>query len=672
VTDKPWILLLLSVTMIFVLAGCNSGSTFSEQNPPPPPGSTLSITFSPAPAASVLVNATTPVTAVVNNDPTNAGVEWLLSCASGNCGSLSLPHTSSGQATVYTPPSTLTGNTEIVNIAGYASADQFKNVLTSITVTAFGNNLSGPYVLAAQAVDSSSNLYQFAGVLVLDGNGGVSSGEQTINYVNLSGAYVSETDSGVISQECSYFLGPDGRGTMTVAPANSGDIASVTFGIIYLSPSQALLVLTSITFKDARGATGVSGTGTMDAQTWTSSAPALSGGYAFVLSGVESGSPNAIGGVFNIDSLPNNPDNISGAGSVADQNFAGTVIADVRKLTGNAGNPDSFGGTMFNFNVVNPSTTFSPTTFQLTGYVVDGIRIKLIESDANNIVAGIALGQGSATGNFVDPTSFSGTYVFGVLGTDLANSNTTPSTLTSAGVVTADGQGDLTGQTNVVLVAAQADISFTLAGGSYGASPDTASTGRFFASFHGQVPNQAFGAKFLFYLTGNGTPALFLAFGENALYPFLGAGIAYPQSAPPLTFNGTYGLNFTQYSQSLFYENDGTGWMTANSTLSPPLSGIADVNLAFTFTPDLPFSGTYSAPSSNGVFSATLTGNNSVFDVSPFAGNFYIIDPGHGFWVETDSFNSAGTGTGVATFGYYAPQTAPQSPVGSSAKRRRR
>ena len=57
------------------------------------------------------------------------------------------------------------------------------------------------------------------------------------------------------------------------------------------------------------------------------------------------------------------------------------------------------------------------------GYIVDATHIKLIETDnisgsttAFGSTAGIAIGQGTATGTFTGNASLSGTYVFGVLG----------------------------------------------------------------------------------------------------------------------------------------------------------------------------------------------------------------------------------------------------------------
>jgi hypothetical protein len=71
------------------------------------------------------------------------------------------------------------------------------------------------------------------------------------------------------------------------------------------------------------------------------------------------------------------------------------------------------------------------------------------------------------------------------------------------------------------------------------------------------------------------------------------------------------------------------------------------------------FSGALASPSANGLLPATMTGQ--VFDFSPFAVDFYVIDHGHGFFVETDLLNPNAP-SGVASFGYYAART-PQCPA---------
>jgi len=645
---------LLAAT-ISALAGCNSGSTFNVQNPPPPPPSSLCIGFGSSCSTttatySVPVNGTLILMATVQNDPTNSGVTWSVTCSStGNCGQLSALHTDSGNGTTYLPPPSLAGNSLNVNIVAFATANQATNVVAPVTVTAFGSSLKGTYVLEAQGADSNFNPYQFAGVIVLDGNGGVSSGEQTVNFNDpTSGLFVAKSDT-INNTGSSYFLGPDGRGTITLNP-NDADIGTETFSLVFLSNSQSLIAMLPTSTLT------ISGAGTMDLQT---AVAAPTSGYAFAVSGtdVTSASPTAFAGILNIDS----PNTISGKGSVADQNLAGTLASSSGNVTGTLSNPDSLGAVTLNLTIPGfPSTT----SYQFTGYIVDNAHIKLIESDNTSgtglgSTVGIAIGQGAATGTFKGATSFSGTYVLGVLGVDLTG--TTPATFTSASVFTADGSGDLTNgytdtswQQNGAQGTSGAQISASF-DGKY--SVDAKGTGRVQSNFLDFVPRQKpnFHPKFFFYLTGNGNPALVLDGGDiSADYPSLGAGIAYPQAAAPFTFGGDYGFSFTQQNGS---EDDGTAQIAANPATTPPsLSGIADDSRYV----GQPFSGTFTAPAANGngVFAGSLdngTSGNPPFPASPFNVDYYVIDQYHGFFVETDLVS--GPTTGEVSFGYYAGRT---------------
>jgi|HubBroStandDraft_6_1064221.scaffolds.fasta_scaffold00330_7 hypothetical protein len=635
-------LLLPPAAMILVLAGCG-GSTANVQNPAAPPDSKISIAFQPAPPGAILINATTALTAVVSNDPSNAGVDWSLTCSNpGNCGSLTALHTGSGQATTYTPPLTFSGNSQAINIVAFATADNTQNILAPITVTAFASNLKGNYVLQAQGIDTSFGPYQFAGVIVLNGNGAITSGEQTVNFFDQNPNVNAEVTRADPITSGSYFLGPDGRGTITVN-TNDQDVGLngvETFSFVYLSTSQALIAETDFT---------ESATGTMDLQT---SIAAPSGGYAFVVSGTDiaSQSPTAFGGIFNIDS----PKNISGNGSLADQNLGGTVTPEAT-LSGTLSTPDSFGAVTMNL-----TAGFAAAPIQFTAYIVDATHMKLIESDntsgtGSGSTGGVAIGQGTATGTFGNLTAFSGTYVFGMVGVDLTGF--TPSTLTSAGLFTADGAGNLVnGFTDTFLQqsGAQGTAGAQISGAFTGAyALDNEGIGRVRLLFDhlAPAPNPVVLPRLFFYLTGNGNPPLVLDGSDVSFdYPSLGAGIAYPQSAAPLSFGGKYGLSFTQQNGS---ENDGTAQINANSSAGT-LSGVADTNSTFNPTFDNPISGTFAPSASNGRFAGTLTGQT--FDYSPFAVEYYIIDPSHGFFVETDLVNSSSP-SGVVSFGYYAART---------------
>lgn len=680
---RRWILFFLMITLISALAGCSSSNTFTVQNPPPSPAAGVSIALQPTPPASIAINSTTPITAVVTNDTSNggsgSGVDWTLTCQSGTgtCGTLLPPHTNSGQSTTYTPPSALSGNAEVVNIQGFATVDHTKNVLASINISAFGNNLSGTYVLAAQGV-ASGFTYQFAGVVVLDGNGNITSGEQTVDFLDsTASSFVSNTGP-IVPAGSSYFLGPDGRGTLTINPSNPTKDPSIvpqTFSLVFLSSSHALITATPTSQLT------VSASGTMDRQ--ASTIAPLSAGYAFVLSGTDfSGNGvTAIGGVLNVDNQANNTNNISGTGSVADQNLPalGNPTSTFQtKPFGNVSFPDPFGMVTLTLN----APLFSMPVMQLAGYIVDATHIQLIESDSGGggTVAGLAIGQGSATGTFLDDSAFSGTYVFGFSGVDLANGQ--PDTLTSAGVITPNGAGGYTaGYADTTFqslsspttgLPAQITGSFT---GNY--SNTIPGTGRVRSGLYGYVtPNNLFQPVYIFYLTGNGNPALVLASGDPLFnYPFLATGLAYPQSST-LTFSGNYGVNFAQFNAQNG-ESDGTAVM---SVTQPSISGVADVGASA----DQAYTGTigsqscttveagcFSGSFSNASGSSAFIGSNATIPTDPvaFTADFYLIDQNHGFFIENDLLVQQ-----QVSLGFFSSSTALQAPSakGSQSKKRLR
>jgi hypothetical protein len=667
VATRRWVLALPLVAVISMLVGCSGGSTANVQNPPPPPTSNVCIALqgSQCPATSpttysVPLNSNLSLSATVTNDPSSAGVDWSLTCSipvttsSPNpCGTLSALHTASAAATTYTPPSTISGNSFAVNIVAFATADHTQNVGAAVTVTGFGSTLKGTYVLQAQGIDANGFApYQFAGVIYLDGNGNIASpkqgqspGEQIVNLYDLTiGSPSSQADT---ITGGSYFVGPDGRGTITINTANQnvGVNGVETFSFVALSNSQALIAQADF-FETARG--------TMDLQTGTA---APSGGYAFVVNGIDTVSePMAMGGVFKIDSA----NTISGTGSLIDQNLAGTLTLK-QGLSGTVSAPDAFGAVTLNLNVPTLPTF---ATIQFTGYIVDATHMKIIESDnvgggGSGSTAGVAIGQGSATGTFLGDAAFSGTYVYGVTGVDLAT--TQPSTYNSVGLFNADGSGGVSnGFTDTFLQlsgvqgasGSQIRAAFT---GTY--IVDSKGTGRVRVALGHFVPAPVPGIApvFFFYLTGNGNPPLVLDAGDFSParnYPSLGTGTAYLQSSSSLTFSGKYGFSITQVGPSS--ESDGTGQITVDATAGT-LSGTADINAGFggLLPTGTLVSGTFQPPS-NGRFAGALT--SDIFDFSPFAADFYVVDQNRGFFVETDLVDP-NFPSGVVSFGTYAVRT---------------
>ena len=258
--------------------------------------------------------------------------------------------------------------------------------------------------------------------------------------------------------------------------------------------------------------------------------------------------PTGIGGVFNVDNHANNPNNISGANSIADEDsYAGgsPTFYPRMALNGIVGAPDQFGAFSLslnfnNFNLTTPS-------INVTGYIVDGTHVMLIETDSGGAgsLAGMAIAQGSATGSFVSPASFTGAYVFGLEGVDFAS--TLPDTFTAAGVINPDGAGSLmTGFADSAFQSLPNPITgigpAQISGPFSGIYLSSAPTGRYQASLqHFPTPNQPYNPQLIFYLTEPGSPALVLAVGntsQNYLFPFFATGMAYPQATVRLVFPG--------------------------------------------------------------------------------------------------------------------------------------
>lgn len=619
------VLLLVCVATMLSVSGC-SGPTTNVQNQAPPPLTSVSITFQPSPPPSVSIGSSTSLSAVVNNDATSAGVDWALLCpVNVNCGKLSPLHSRSGEAVTYTPPSVISGNSQTFTIEGFATADHTQNVTAAITVTGFASTLKGTYVFATEGEDANS-AFQLAGVIVLDGNGGLTSGEQTRS--NFLGSLSDPISGG------SYFVGPDGRGTLTIntSDQNIGQAGIENFSVVVLDHSRALVQ----TFDDLNLPTlsGEASSGTLELQT---SAAAPAGGYAFVVAGIDAGTvPLGIGGVLNIDS----PNAISGNGSVADENDASSGLVAASTISGTLTSPDALGSLKFNL-----MAGFAPS-LQFTGYIVDATHIKLIESDLDGTgagfgsTAGVAIAQGGATGTFTNNSAFSGTYVFSILGLD---PSLVPSSLASLGQFTADSSGNLSNGYNDEVLAGVSVLngttyalsdSFT---GTY--SLDTVyGTGRVDSTI--TYTSSGAGPELIFYLTGNGNSPLVLDADSTSLGNGIsvGKGTAFIQGSPPFSFNGPFGMSFVQ-SNGLSPENDATGRATVDAN-SNSLSGLIDINLSTTPSPNTQLTGAFLSPTS-GRFTGTLTNSFFTAPNATISVAFYPVDAGNILFIETDFSVSA-------------------------------
>ncbi|MGB9235593.1 MAG: hypothetical protein WCC04_14375 [Terriglobales bacterium] len=698
------------MTAILLLASCG-GSTANVQNPGPPNQQQVSIAFSQAPPTAISLGSTTlpTVSATVSNDPTNDGVTWELVACQGNgsncsagvctitpsgatpCGVLlnssgqKVAHSASGDTLTYQLPSTfpLPGDALLVEIVALATYNQAVNVTAPITITAFGSVLQGTYVFQAQGNDSTGSTYpyQIAGQIYLDGSGnvttpsgGTSPGQQTINTYDVNGNLVSTTTK---ITSGSYFVGTDGRGTLILNTTDdSADAITEIFSLVVISSSEVSIAQLGGTLTNSQGTSTLSqsGSGTLELQDAGAAGSLPTGGYAFVASGTDytGSTPIVFGGVLNIDGSgsKNNPCTgpgcISGNGSLADMDSANDT-ALVTCSNGNApfGEVSQSTTGVVTFALSNASNCFNGSAIQFTGYIVDSTHIRLIETDdsvgaGGFLTAGPAVGQ-SSPGTL---TSFSGQYVWTILGTDL-NSGPVPSSLTSLGVVNADGAGNAAGITDTLFLSWPGDSSNI----PFGDLPFTATyqvesdgIGRALMRFS-PPPKSHFVPDIVFYLTGSATPPLVLyAAAGNLDYPALGVGITYPQQQPPdaLAFgNGElYGFSFAQTNGS---ENDGSGQITANAGASgDTLTGVVDdfTNNVFLESgnppsPPFPINDTYTCGASTcadslgriaGTFMAPLQTPPATLP----SAEYYLIDPSHGLFTETDVVNSS-----QVTLGYF-------------------
>jgi hypothetical protein len=560
----------------------------------------LTVTLNPT-LKSIAPTLSTAEVATVTGDQANAGVTWSCTPTSA-CGSFSPTQTASGNTSTFTAPS-VTGN---VVVTATSVTDASAKASATITVTSAATNTLAPgnYVFSLSGTDATNSFYSVSGVFTVSSTLGVISGGEQ-DFVDFNNAFTDAISSGSYSFDSNGnlqislntnnpALGPGGQ--------NNTGTGIETLDATLVSGSRGL-----ITEFD----TWATSSGTLDRQTSTSLS--LPASYAFSTFGEDnSGLPIAIGGVLSIDGS----NNISG---VFDINDDGTLASaqsfDPSTLTP----PDSSGRAMF---TLNPSAASGVPGIILTGYVVDGTQVRLVEaSDALvGTTGGNALAQ-TSTGTF-SATSISGAnYVFATPGFESTGA------VQVAGLLTASSGGALSGTVNFNDIATQSPQGGTaFTGGSYTVDP----TGR--VTLAGITDGSTFGYNLQLYLTGDGH-ALVISMDSGA---DVLAGFAFQQAAGSFnasSFAGNYAMNIGQAiptnSGALTYA--GVGPLAADGVAT--LSGFVDLNEQNLPTPALPLTGTFTA-NANGIFTGTISGLNTSV---PANFTYYVIDPGHVVAIETDN-----------------------------------
>ena len=519
----------------------------------------------------------------------------------------------------------------------------------------------GSYVFSLSGTNSNNySPYYVVGAFTIAG-GAITGGEQDFTGFSLP---IVDADlfDGINPTGSSVTAATDGNlkitlvtctGTCPSAPdpniGPAGNGTEILSGTIL--PNSA----TNRTFINEFDAFG-SASGELDTQ---SSTAALSGGYAFVLSGGDGqDDPLAVGGIIDVSG----PGTISFANSIFDINddgdtLQGGTFASPSSVTAT---PDAFGKVTF---ALNPANATHIQSFNMIGYTVDANRIFLLESANDNLIgteSGIALSQsGTVTNGGFTAANAAGAYVIGFNGFDtnfdvfqLANQLTLSTTAP-----------DVTGfiDFNDLVVSSLGAVQDTVTAAAYtvDASGDGDVTIPQITDHYGNV------YSIQLYLDGNGH-----ALGISMDPTLVIAGVGFTQGAGPFTatsFNGAYGLDVTGGDFNYDGEFDGVGPVKAVGS-SGTLSGDLDLNwLNLQVVPleaaNSTLTGTF-APSANpaaataGVFTGTVTGidltNCPAFTsgapgCTADAFSYYLIDAtGDNIAIETD--------LNQATLGVFAQQ----------------
>jgi hypothetical protein len=368
--------------------------TITSTAPPPP----ISVSFVTQPPSSMVISTTSNLAATVDNDAKNGGVNWSVTCGSAQCGSFNPAATGSGSSTVYTAPSAVP-TPATVTVTATSVTDSTKSATATITIAATAPPViaDGTYVYHLSGQDNNLNYYVVGAFTTK--NGVIAGGEQDFtDATNFGNDQLVPASSSITATSGNIQF------VFATADSNIGVNGVLTLRGTPVSGTRMLL-----SEYDSFGAA----TGSLDLQTSTA---APTGGYAFAINGVDSTTAEnqlVIGGVLNFSGT-----SLNTANSVFDLNDGdGQTLLAQSFSSGSISAPDSFGRIAISLT---PSSS-SVGSIGLTGYVLDGHTIQLLESQSDTLngdLGGTALAQGSNAGQFSANSVVNFTYVHASQGQD--------------------------------------------------------------------------------------------------------------------------------------------------------------------------------------------------------------------------------------------------------------
>jgi hypothetical protein len=478
-----------------------------------------------------------------------------------------------------------------VTITASDPTEAAQPVTATATIAYSDASLRGPFAFYYVG-DDATGFRAVAGRFVADGTGDIQGGIEDVD------SFGSPIESAVQIQSGSYVVGADGRTTATVNTSHGTE----TWRFVLTSTSHALLI---------RFNSNTTGHGSIDQQNLDdlTSPSVISGNYVFRAAGADvSHAPLAIAGRFTADGAGGIPL----SASILDENDNGTAKTADTSLHGS-----------YSFDAVNSGTgrgtlTLNSTStgqFQFAFYVIDNTHLYIVEADTAAYLAGEVF-SGAPGSSFTDIELSAANYVFTVGGTSTAGA------YAAGGVITADGNGNITSGTldsnNAGTLAADTSVTAS----TYTVNPTT-----------GRIDLKLGSQEFAVYPTASNT-ALLVELDSTAT----SSGTAYLQAASPAQPTGNLALTLRGegvfYNNTALYQPDVEGESVFPLTAQPGALDINNFGTAPLSNDSLVSPTAFAALGSSGRGTATLAGNDP-----PVTYNlvYYVIDPNTAIFVGQDT-----------------------------------
>ena len=451
---------------------------------------------------------------------------------------------------------------------GGSSSSQFAGTPTG----GFTNSsFTGTYAFSLSGTNTFG-FFAMVGSFQANGSGSLVSGVLDLN--SGGGIFTNVPFTGT------YTVRANGQGTATLVSS----LQNFNINFVVISSQRALVI---------RFDNNATASGSIDLQTTSAfSNAAIGGTFAFNLSGIDASRNTFLSaGAIDSDGAGNIPS------GVQDNNDNGTPSTNL-PLTGSYVVSGATGRGTIQLN-----TTLGTLNFVF--YVVDGNRLKLMETDSAPVLAGDAFRQ---TGPFSN-ASVSGPFVFTLGG---ATSSALPFAI--GGLLSSDGAGHVTSGSE--------DINNNGA-----VTQNVAITGSYAIDSFGRgaltLTSSAGTSNFVFYPTISGVQVLEIDFTTLSL----GTAFAQTGTFSNSTVQGNYGLNLTGVTNA--GELDSLAQFSANG--SGTFNGALDINNTGALTSGLALSGNYTV-GSNGRGTASLHSSFGTQNVI-----FYVANSSRVLFIGSDS-----------------------------------